>query len=70
MLDRIALILTVVGGVNWGLVGLFRFDLVSFIFGSSAALMARIVYVLIAASAIWCISLLFRDNPVLEKSTH
>ena len=67
MLDKIALILSVLGGINWGLVGLFRFDLVSFIFGDSGSLGARLVYVIIAASAIWCISLLFRENQILEK---
>ena len=68
MLDRIALILSIIGGINWGLYGLFRFDLVAAIAGSSDTLPARIIYVIIGASAIWCLSLLFRENKVLEKS--
>lgn len=68
MLNRIALILTIIGGINWGLVGMFRFDLVAFIFGSSAAVGARIVYILIAAAAVWCISLLFRENHEIEEA--
>lgn len=66
MLDRIALILTVIGGVNWGLVGLFRFDLVAFICGGSGTLLARIIYVIVAVAAIWCISLLFKESDVIE----
>lgn len=67
MLDKIALILTTIGGINWGLVGLFRFDFFAFLFGGSDTLLARIVYVLLAVSSIWCISLLFRENEILEE---
>ena len=67
MLDRIALILLVIGGINWGLIGIFQFDLVAFIFGGSAAILSRIVYVLVALSAIWCISLFFKDNALLQE---
>lgn len=66
-MDRVALILTVLGGVNWGLVGLFRFDLVAFICGGSGTWIARVVYVIIAIAAIWCASLLFRENEVIEE---
>lgn len=62
MLDKIALILTIIGGLNWGLIGLFRFDLVAFLFGGSGSLLSRIVYTLVGLGAIWCISLLFRDT--------
>lgn len=61
MLDKIALALTVVGGVNWGLVGLFQFDLVAWIFGGQDAIISRVIYTVIALAAIWCISLLFID---------
>lgn len=64
MWDKIALILLIIGGVNWGLIGIFQFDLVAWLFGG--ALLTRIVYILVALSAIWCISLLFRDNEVAE----
>jgi len=66
MLDRIALFLLVVGGLNWGLVGLFEFDLVAFLFGGQTAVLSRIVYVLVAVSAIWCISLFFKENELTE----
>lgn len=62
VLDRIALALLVVGGVNWGLVGIFRFDLVAWLFGGQTAVVSRIVYTLVALAGVWCISLLFRDR--------
>ena len=65
-MDRIALILAIIGGLNWGLVGLFQFDLVAWICGGSASLFARIIYTLVALAAIWCISLLFRDNETVR----
>ncbi len=65
MLDRIALILVVIGALNWGAVGLFRFDLVGWIFGGQTAILSRIIYTVVALAGIWCISLLFRRNEVL-----
>ena len=62
MLDKIALTLLVIGGLNWGSVGLFQFDLVAFIGGGQSGIVSRIIYVLVALSALWCISLLFRDT--------
>ena len=67
MLDRIALIILVIGGLNWGSIGLFQFDLVSFIFGGQSAILSRIIYTLVALSAIWCISLMFRENELIEE---
>lgn len=66
-MDRIALILVIIGGINWGSIGLFQFDLVSWIFGGQDALMSRIIYTLVALSALWCISLLFRSREVIEE---
>ena len=58
----IALILSIIGSLNWGLVGIFKFDLVAWLFGGTGALLARIVYTVIALAGIWCISLLFREE--------
>ncbi len=66
MLDRIALLLLIVGGINWGLLGIFQFDLVAFIFGGQAAVLSRVIYVLVGISAIWCISLFFKEQDMLE----
>lgn len=60
IIDRIALALTVIGGVNWGLVGVFRFDLVAWICGGQTAIISRIIYTLVGI-ALWCLALLFRD---------
>jgi len=62
VIDRIALLLTIIGGINWGCVGLFRFDLVAWLFGGQTDTVARVVYTLVGLSALWCISLLFRER--------
>ena len=62
MLDIIALILVIIGGINWGSIGIFQFDLVAWAFGGQAALVSRIIYTLVGIAALWCISLLFRDR--------
>ncbi len=62
MLDTTALLITIIGGINWLLVGVFQFDLVAWIFGGQGALISRIVYTLVGAAALWCITLLFRDG--------
>jgi uncharacterized membrane protein YuzA (DUF378 family) len=61
MLDKLALILVIVGALNWGLIGLFGLDAVAWIFGGQAAIISRIVYTLVAVAGIWCVSLLFRE---------
>lgn len=67
MIDKIALILTIIGGLNWGLIGIFQFDLVAWIFGGQSGIISRIVYTLVALGAIWCISLLFSDMRSIDK---
>lgn len=69
MFDKICLVLSIIGCINWGLVGLFGFDLVAWIFGGSGVLLSRIVYTVIALAGIWCISLLFKsDTEVIERT--
>lgn len=67
VMDRIALVLAVIGGLNWGSVGLFRFDVVAWICGGAGALLARIIYTLVGLAAIWCISLIFRSDETLAE---
>ena len=62
IMDRIALVLSIIGGLNWGLVGIFRFDLVAYLFGGQTAAVSRVIYTLVGLSDIWCISLLFRER--------
>ncbi len=68
MLDRISLILVVIGAINWGAIGLFQFDLVAWLFGGQSAIISRIVYTLVALAGIWCLSLLFRHNEILVSN--
>ncbi len=66
MLDRISLILVIIGAINWGSIGLFKFDIVAWIFGGQGAIVSRIIYTIVGLAGIWCLSLLFRENEVLE----
>ena len=65
-MDTIALILSIIGCANWGLVGIFQFDLVAWIFGSQSALLSRIVYTVIGLAGLWLSTFLFRRNKVVE----
>ncbi len=66
MMNKISLALLIIGGLNWGLVGIFGFDFVAWLFGGTGAILSRIVYVIVALAAIWCISLLFRNERLVE----
>ncbi|MBR5479636.1 MAG: DUF378 domain-containing protein [Clostridia bacterium] len=66
MLDRIALILVIIGALNWGSIGVFQFDLVASLFGGMGALISRIVYTVVGLAGLWCITLLFRERAVVE----
>ena len=67
ILDRIALALVVIGGINWGLVGIFRFVLVAWMFGGQAAIVSRIIYTLVGIAALWCITLIFRSRESVRE---
>ena len=67
MLDKISLILVVIGALNWGSIGIFQFDLVAWLFGGQAAIVSRIIYTLVGIAALWCISLLFRENSIVRS---
>lgn len=68
MLDRISLVLVIVGAINWGAIGLFQFDIVSWLFGGQDAILSRIIYTVIALAGIWCVSLLFREREILTRT--
>lgn len=69
MLDKLALLLLIIGGINWGMVGLFQLDPVAWIFGGSASIISRAIYILVALSAIWSISLYFKRNHLAEVNS-
>ena len=62
IIDRIALILTVIGALNWGSIGIFGFDIVAWICGGQMSVLSRIIYTIVALAGIWCISLIFREK--------
>lgn len=66
MLDKIALTLAIIGGINWGCIGLFQFDLVAWLCGGSGSAISRLIYALVGIAALWCISLLFRNSDAVE----
>ena len=66
--NKIALIIAIIGTLNWGLVGIFEFDLVAFIAGGPQTILARIIYILVAIAGIWCISMLFHPNDEIAES--
>ncbi len=68
MLDRIALLLVIVGAFNWGSIGLFGFDIVGWLFGGTGALISRIIFTLVALAGVWCVSLLFRSREAIAGS--
>lgn len=67
VLDRIALLLAIIGAVNWGLVGVFQFDLVAFICGGQGTVISRVIYTLVAVAGLWCVSLLFRERDEVHE---
>ena len=69
IMDKIALILAIIGGLNWGSIGIFGFDAVAFLFGGANSAMSRVIYTLVGLAAIWCISRLFRERDPVEDRT-
>lgn len=67
IMDKIALVLAIIGGLNWGSIGIFGFDLVAFAFGGSSSAVSRVIYTLVGLAAVWCISLLFRERDVVDE---
>lgn len=65
-MDTLTLILAIIGCANWGLVGLFQFDLVAWLFGGQASLLSRIIYTLVGLAGLWCISFLFRRRTFVQ----
>lgn len=76
-LHRIAIALVIIGAINWGLIGFFRFDLVATLFGGQQSLMARIIYALVGISGLFALPLLFMrmdrenvDHTIPQRNFH
>ena len=67
VLDRIALVLVIIGALNWGSIGLFGFDLVAFLCGGQMGTVSRVIYTLVGLAGIWCITMLFREKEPMES---
>lgn len=70
LMDKIALVLVIIGALNWGGIGIFGFDTVAFLCGGQMAVLSRIIYALVGLAGLWCISLLFRNNEELGNAPH
>ncbi len=68
VLDRLSLVLVIIGALDWGSIGLFRFDFVAYLFGGQTSVPSRIIYTLVALAGLWCISLLFRERDHIEST--
>lgn len=68
MFDNTALVLVIIGAINWLLIGLFGFDLVASIFGGQGALISRIIYTIVGLAGLWTITLLFRDKESITQN--
>ncbi|NEU30045.1 DUF378 domain-containing protein [bacterium LRH843] len=66
-MQRTALFLTIIGAINWGLIGFFRFDLIATIFGGQAASISRIIYAIVGLAGLYCISILFKPDVEMER---
>ena len=62
VMDRIALILAIIGGLNWGSIGIFKYHLVAYLCGGQTSTVSRVIYTLVGLAAVWCVSLLFRER--------
>ena len=66
-MDQFALVLVIIGAINWGSIGIFGFDIVGWLFGGQMTALSRIVFTLVGLAGIWCISLFFRDTELVES---
>ncbi len=66
MFDKIALALVIIGAIVWGIIGIFNFDIVAWICGGQDAIVSRIIYTLVGLAGLWCISLFFRKNDMID----
>lgn len=66
-MDRVSLVLVIIGALNWGCVGLFRYDFVAALLGGSASAASRVVYTIVGLAGIWCITLFFHEREMIQS---
>lgn len=70
IVDTIALILVIVGGLNWGSIGIFGTDVVAMLFGGQLSAISRVIYTLVGLGALWSITILFKDKTTDTAAHH
>ena len=70
MLDKIAILIAVIGALNWGGIGLFGFDTVAFFCGGQMSMLSRVIYALVGLAGLWCVTLLFRSQEETDRRPH
>ena len=66
-MDATALVLAIIGAINWGIIGIFQFDVVAWIFRGQTGGFSRVIYTLVGLAGLWCISLLFRKSSLTQQ---
>ncbi|MBQ9757414.1 MAG: DUF378 domain-containing protein [Clostridia bacterium] len=66
-MNVIALILVIIGAINWGSIGLFGIDIVASLFGGQLSVISRIIFTLVGIAGLWSISFFFKDEPIIDK---
>lgn len=61
-MDRLSLILIIIGAINWGIIGLFGFDAIGAIFGGQLSIISRIIFTIVGIAGLWAITILFKDD--------
>ena len=69
-MDTLSLILVIIGALNWGLIGIFQFDLVAWLFGGMSSVLSRIIYTLVGLAGLWCVTFLFKRSKTPENRPH
>ena len=67
-MNIIALILVIVGALNWGSIGIFGYDLVGAIFGGQLSVWSRVIFTIVGLAGLWSIYFFFREDPIVEHS--
>lgn len=67
-MDNTALVLTIIGALNWGAIGLFGVDLVALLCGGQTAILSRIIYTVVGLAGLWCITLLFKEKIPMREA--
>lgn len=69
-MDKTSLVLVIIGALNWGCVGLFRYDFVAALFGGQASVVSRVIYTIVGLAGVWCITMLFREGETVRSRHH